>query len=56
MGLELPLGPFYLDTEVCAKKAASDNGSFDGNAAAVFSDRNIPVPAVRLSFGRKFDS
>lgn len=55
MGAEMPIGPFYLDTELYAKSLAAGNGSFEENAAVLFSEQTVPIPAVRLSFGRKFD-
>jgi hypothetical protein len=56
MGIEMPLGPFYLDTELYARKLVSGEGSFDRNVAALFADSALPVPSLRLSFGRHFDT
>ena len=53
MGFELPLGGFYLDTEVYAKTYASGAGSLDDNVVAAFSEEEDFFPAVRFSFGRK---
>jgi hypothetical protein len=53
MGFEVPLGGFYLDTEVYAKTYAAGMGSFEENVAEAFSENASPFPAVRVSFGRK---
>lgn len=53
MGFEVPLGGFYLDTEVYAKTYAAGMGSFEENVTEAFSENASPFPAVRVSFGRK---
>jgi len=53
MGLEVPLGRFFFDTEVYGKTYASGQGSFDNNVAEAFSDNALPFPAVRMSLGRR---
>lgn len=52
MGIEMPLGRFYFDTEVYAKTYAEHHGSFNDNISAAFDGTSSPFPAVRLSFGR----
>lgn len=52
MGIEMPLGWFYLDAEVYAKTYAEQHGSFDDNLFTAFDGTSNPFPAVRLSFGR----
>jgi hypothetical protein len=52
MGLELPLGGFYIDTDVYAESYSEGAGSFDANVARVFSNEKRIYPAVRLSLGK----
>jgi len=52
MGVELPLGDFYMDMEVYGKTYAEGQGAFDANVAAAFSASSNPFPALRFSFGR----
>jgi hypothetical protein len=54
MGLELPLGGFYVDAEVYAENYSEGAGSFEANVNEVFAEGTIPYPAARLSLGRSF--
>ncbi len=60
MGVEIPLGIFYLDTDIYAKWVSSGRGSFEENAAALFTanhllaEQAVPIPSVRFTLGSGF--
>lgn len=60
MGVEIPLGIFYLDTDIYAKLVSSGRGSFEENAAALFTGellspaQAVPIPSLRFTLGSGF--